>query len=49
MDVEASIEQVTGILVREGATFDFKATKAGTFSYVCIFHPGMTGTLNVTT
>ena len=35
--------------LREGATFDFKATKAGTFSYVCIFHPGMTGTLNVTT
>ena len=35
--------------LREGATFDFKATKAGTFSYVCIFHPGMTGALNVTT
>ncbi len=33
--------------LREGAKFDFKATKAGTFSYVCIFHPGMTGTLNV--
>ena len=28
-------------------TFDFKATKAGTISYVCLFHPGMTGTLNV--
>ena len=34
--------------LREGATFDFKATKAGTFSYVCSFHPGMTGTIKVT-
>ncbi len=31
-----------------GATFDFKATTAGTISYVCTFHPGMTGRLNVT-
>ena len=30
-----------------GATFDFKAAKAGTISYVCTFHPGMTGTVNV--
>ena len=30
-----------------GATFDFKAAKAGTISYVCTFHPGMTGTINV--
>jgi plastocyanin len=30
-----------------GATFDFVADKAGTISYVCLFHPGMTGTLNV--
>jgi plastocyanin len=30
-----------------GATFDFKAEKAGTISYVCLFHPGMTGTINV--
>ena len=34
--------------LREGAKFDFKATQAGTFSYVCIFHPGMTGTIKVT-
>ncbi len=47
MDVEASIEQVTGILVREGERFVFKATKPGTISYVCIFHPGMTGTIDV--
>ena len=30
-----------------GATFDFKAAKAGTISYVCTFHPGMTGTVNL--
>jgi plastocyanin len=30
-----------------GATFDFKAAKAGTINYVCTFHPGMTGTINV--
>ena len=34
--------------IAAGATFDFKPTKAGTISYVCTFHPGMTGTLNVT-
>jgi plastocyanin len=34
--------------LRQDATFDFKATKAGSFSYVCIFHPGMTGRINVT-
>ena len=33
--------------LREGERFDFKATKPGTISYVCIFHPGMTGTINV--
>jgi plastocyanin len=31
-----------------GATFDFTASKAGTISYLCSFHPGMTGTINVT-
>jgi plastocyanin len=31
-----------------GGTFTFKATKAGKIDYVCIFHPGMTGTINVT-
>ena len=30
-----------------GATFTFKATKAGQIDYVCNFHPGMTGTINV--
>jgi len=30
-----------------GATFSFKPTKAGTIDYVCLFHPGMTGTINV--
>jgi plastocyanin len=31
-----------------GASFDFTAEKAGTFSYLCEFHPGMTGTITVT-
>jgi plastocyanin len=30
-----------------GKTFEFKAAKAGTISYVCEFHPGMTGTITV--
>ena len=34
--------------LRQGDRFDFKATKAGTFDYVCIFHPGMTGKITVT-
>ena len=31
-----------------GATFEFTAEKAGSISYVCEFHPGMTGSINVT-
>lgn len=31
-----------------GATFAFTAEKAGTISYLCEFHPGMTGTITVT-
>ena len=34
--------------LEQGASFDFKATQAGKIDYVCLFHPGMTGTLNVT-
>ena len=34
--------------LEQGASFDFTATKAGKIDYVCIFHPGMTGTINVT-
>ena len=30
-----------------GATFKFTAVKAGTVSYVCTFHPGMQGTIEV--
>ena len=30
-----------------GATFKFRAVKAGTVSYVCTFHPGMQGTIEV--
>jgi plastocyanin len=31
-----------------GASFEFTAEKAGSISYLCEFHPGMTGTINVT-
>ena len=34
--------------LEQGASFDFTAKKAGKLAYVCSFHPGMTGTLNVT-
>jgi plastocyanin len=34
--------------LRQGGRFAFKATRRGTFSYVCIFHPGMTGKVIVT-
>jgi plastocyanin len=34
--------------LRQGATYDFTATKPGSLSYVCVFHPGMTGRINVT-
>jgi plastocyanin len=30
-----------------GKTFTFTARKAGKISYVCTFHPGMTGTITV--
>ena len=30
-----------------GKTFKFTAEKAGTVSYVCTFHPGMRGTIEV--
>jgi plastocyanin len=33
--------------LREGKRFVFKATKPGAISYVCIFHPGMTGVIDV--
>lgn len=32
----------------QGGTYTFKPTKAGTITYVCTIHPGMTGTLKVT-
>jgi plastocyanin len=30
-----------------GDTFTFKASEKGSFSYVCTFHPGMQGTIEV--
>ena len=35
-------------LFGHGKSFEWKADKAGTVSYVCTVHPGMVGTLNVT-
>ena len=34
--------------LEQGASFDFKATQAGKIDYLGLFHPGMTGTINVT-
>jgi plastocyanin len=34
--------------LRQGKRFDFTATRAGSFDYVCVFHPGMTGKIDVT-
>src|SRR4051794_6687907 len=33
--------------LKQGATFSFTAKKAGKINYVCSFHPGMTGTIEV--
>jgi plastocyanin len=33
--------------IASGDTFTFTADKAGTVSYVCTFHPGMQGTIEV--
>ena len=44
----ATGEGIDSGTIAGGATFDFKAATAGTISYVCTFHPGMTGTINVT-
>jgi plastocyanin len=44
----ATGEGIDSGTIAGGATFDFEAAKAGTISYVCTFHPGMTGTINVT-
>lgn len=30
-----------------GATFEYKASKAGSIGYVCSFHPGMRGSIEV--
>jgi plastocyanin len=34
--------------IGNGASFTYKATKAGTISYVCTIHPGMKATLTIT-
>ena len=35
-------------LFGNGASYEWKATKAGTMKYVCTVHPGMDGTMTVT-
>ena len=34
--------------IGNGGSFTYKATKAGTISYVCTIHPGMKATLTIT-
>jgi plastocyanin len=34
-------------VVEPGDSYEHKFTKAGSFDYVCTFHPGMVGTLTV--
>ena len=34
--------------INSGGTFAFTPKKAGTINYVCIIHPGQTGTITVT-
>lgn len=46
-DAQADDGQFKSQLFGQGQTFTTKLTKAGTISYVCSVHPGMTGTLNV--
>jgi plastocyanin len=33
--------------LQQGAKFTFTAKRAGTIGYVCSFHPGMTGTIEI--
>jgi plastocyanin len=52
--VEHNVTATTGAKFRselfgKGKTYEYKATKAGTIKYVCTVHPGMEGTLTVTT
>ena len=46
-DAVADDGQFKSQLFGQGQMFTTKLTKAGTISYVCTVHPGMTGTLDV--
>jgi plastocyanin len=46
-DAAADDGQFKSQLFGQGQTFTTKLTKAGTISYVCTVHPGMTGKLDV--
>jgi plastocyanin len=46
-DAQADDGQFKSQLFGQGQTFTTKLTKAGTISYVCSVHPGMTGKLDV--
>ena len=36
-------------IVKPGDSFQYTFTEVGTFTYMCMIHPGMTGTINVVT
>ena len=46
--VDKKTGQFKSELFPKGESYEFTAKKAGTISYVCTVHPGMTGTLTVT-
>jgi plastocyanin len=46
-DVKADSGQFKSGLFGKGQSFEWKADKAGTVSYVCTVHPGMTGKITV--
>ena len=48
-DVKAEDGSWGSDTLKNGQTFSMVFDKAGTFPYVCTFHPGMVGTIIVTT
>jgi plastocyanin len=45
--VTADDESFNSGIVKPGESFQFTFTKLGSFTYLCLIHPGMTGTINV--
>jgi plastocyanin len=46
-DVTSTTSQFNSGAMGPGATFSFKFSTAGTYSYICSIHPNMTGTVVV--